>query len=145
MNLAAEQNTYCNSTVIKAINSKAVFPQPWEIQSSFPLAQVIYLRRLKSLQTLNLSGNPFCREEHYRLFVVAHLPSLVYLDFKLVRKSTVRFLHSLIGKSGKSILQSLCFVGVPAIFQHWGQVPCRNQAHRNTQCLFCFHITAVNL
>ncbi|XP_059717973.1 dynein regulatory complex subunit 3 [Haemorhous mexicanus] len=52
------------------------------------LEDVIYLRRLKSLQTLNLSGNPFCREEHYRLFVVAHLPSLVYLDFKLVRNST---------------------------------------------------------
>ncbi|XP_058672232.1 dynein regulatory complex subunit 3 [Ammospiza caudacuta] len=54
------------------------------------LENVIYLRRLKSLQTLNLSGNPFCSEEHYRLFVVAHLPSLVYLDFKLVRKSTAK-------------------------------------------------------
>ncbi|KAL9835795.1 dynein regulatory complex subunit 3 [Geothlypis trichas] len=54
------------------------------------LEDVIYLRRLKSLQTLNLSGNPFCSEEHYRLFVVAHLPSLVYLDFKLVRKSTAK-------------------------------------------------------
>ncbi|OWK57857.1 Leucine-rich repeat-containing protein 48 [Lonchura striata] len=52
------------------------------------LKDVIYLRRLKSLQTLNLSGNPLCSEEHYRLFVVAHLPSLVYLDFKLVRNST---------------------------------------------------------
>uniref|UniRef100_A0A8U8CJH0 Dynein regulatory complex subunit 3 n=1 Tax=Geospiza parvula TaxID=87175 RepID=A0A8U8CJH0_GEOPR len=52
------------------------------------LEDVIYLRRLKSLQTLNLSGNPFCSEEHYRLFVVAHLPNLVYLDFKLVRNST---------------------------------------------------------
>ncbi|NXQ71612.1 DRC3 protein, partial [Quiscalus mexicanus] len=78
------------------------------------LEDVIYLRRLKSLQTLNLSGNPFCSEEHYRLFVVAHLPSLVYLDFKLVRNSTVRFLHSLIGKSGSSILQSLCFVALGA-------------------------------
>ncbi|NXA74670.1 DRC3 protein, partial [Thryothorus ludovicianus] len=52
------------------------------------LEDVVYLRRLKSLRTLNLSGNPFCREEHYRLFVIAHLPSLVYLDFKLVRGST---------------------------------------------------------
>ncbi|NWH39292.1 DRC3 protein, partial [Chloropsis hardwickii] len=78
------------------------------------LEDVIYLRRLKNLQTLNLSGNPFCSEEHYRLFVVAHLPSLVYLDFKLVRNSTVRFLHSLIGKSGNSILQSLCFVALGA-------------------------------
>ncbi|NWI42330.1 DRC3 protein, partial [Picathartes gymnocephalus] len=79
------------------------------------LEDVVYLRRLKSLRTLNLSGNPFCSEEHYMLFVVAHLPSLVYLDFKLVRGSTVRFLHSLTGKSGNSILQSLCFVNIPAL------------------------------
>ncbi|NXB13936.1 DRC3 protein, partial [Rhagologus leucostigma] len=78
------------------------------------LEDVVYLRRLKSLRTLNLSGNPFCNTEHYTLFVVAHLPSLVYLDFKLVRDSTVRFLHSLTGKSGNSILQSLCFVALGA-------------------------------
>ncbi|NXY37193.1 DRC3 protein, partial [Pomatorhinus ruficollis] len=78
------------------------------------LEDVVCLRRLKNLRTLNLSGNPFCSKEHYRLFVVAHLPSLVYLDFKLVRHSTVRFLHSLTGKSGNSILQSLCFVALGA-------------------------------
>ncbi|NXB00963.1 DRC3 protein, partial [Cnemophilus loriae] len=78
------------------------------------LEDVVYLRRLKNLRTLNLSGNPFCSKEHYMLFVVAHLPSLVYLDFKLVRDSTVRFLHSLTGKSGNSILQSLCFVALGA-------------------------------
>ncbi|NXR52948.1 DRC3 protein, partial [Hippolais icterina] len=78
------------------------------------LEDVVCLRRLKNLRTLNLSGNPFCSKEHYRLFVVAHLPSLVYLDFKLVRLSTVRFLHSLIGRSGNSILQSLCFVALGA-------------------------------
>uniref|UniRef100_A0A8U8CJT5 Dynein regulatory complex subunit 3 n=1 Tax=Geospiza parvula TaxID=87175 RepID=A0A8U8CJT5_GEOPR len=71
------------------------------------LEDVIYLRRLKSLQTLNLSGNPFCSEEHYRLFVVAHLPNLVYLDFKLVRNSTVRFLHSLTGKSEEAQVLAL--------------------------------------
>ncbi|NXJ20035.1 DRC3 protein, partial [Dicrurus megarhynchus] len=78
------------------------------------LEDVVYLRRLKNLRTLNLSGNPFCNKEHYTLFVVAHLPSLVYLDFKLVRDSTVRFLHSLIGKSGNGILQRFCFVALGA-------------------------------
>ncbi|XP_005523111.1 PREDICTED: leucine-rich repeat-containing protein 48 [Pseudopodoces humilis] len=52
------------------------------------LEDVVYLRRFKNLRTLNLGGNPFCSQEHYTLFVVAHLPSLVYLDFKLVRDST---------------------------------------------------------
>uniref|UniRef100_A0A663NDX3 Dynein regulatory complex subunit 3 n=1 Tax=Athene cunicularia TaxID=194338 RepID=A0A663NDX3_ATHCN len=52
------------------------------------LEDVIYLRRFKNLRTLNLSGNPFCDDEQYMLFVVAHLPDLVYLDFKLVSDTT---------------------------------------------------------
>ncbi|NWR68176.1 DRC3 protein, partial [Bucorvus abyssinicus] len=53
------------------------------------LEDVIYLRRFKHLRTLNLTGNPLCDDEQYTLFVVAHLPDLVYLDFKLVRDTTV--------------------------------------------------------
>uniref|UniRef100_A0A8C8ASX1 Dynein regulatory complex subunit 3 n=1 Tax=Otus sunia TaxID=257818 RepID=A0A8C8ASX1_9STRI len=52
------------------------------------LEDVIYLRRFKNLRTLNLGGNPFCDDEQYMLFVVAHLPDLVYLDFKLVSDTT---------------------------------------------------------
>ncbi|KAM6197058.1 dynein regulatory complex subunit 3 [Sarcoramphus papa] len=52
------------------------------------LEDVIYLRRFKSLRTLNLTGNPLCDDEQYTLFVVAHLPDLVYLDFKLVSDTT---------------------------------------------------------
>ena len=50
---------------------------------------MIYLRRFKNLRTLNLTGNPLCDDEQYTLFVVAHLPDLVYLDFKLVSDTTV--------------------------------------------------------
>ncbi|KAM6121716.1 dynein regulatory complex subunit 3 [Phoenicopterus ruber ruber] len=52
------------------------------------LEDVIYLRRFKNLRTLNLTGNPLCDNEQYMLFVVAHLPDLVYLDFKLVSDTT---------------------------------------------------------
>ncbi|KAM6299060.1 dynein regulatory complex subunit 3 [Aegotheles albertisi] len=52
------------------------------------LEDVIYLRRFKNLRTLNLTGNPLCQDEQYTLFVVAYLPDLVYLDFKLVRDTT---------------------------------------------------------
>ncbi|XP_003210671.1 dynein regulatory complex subunit 3 isoform X1 [Meleagris gallopavo] len=52
------------------------------------LENVVYLRRFKNLHTLNLTGNPLCDEEQYMLFVVAHLPDLVYLDFKLVSDTT---------------------------------------------------------
>ncbi|NWX42764.1 DRC3 protein, partial [Steatornis caripensis] len=53
------------------------------------LEDVIYLRRFKNLRTLNLTGNPLCDDEQYTLFVVAHLPDLVYLDFKLVSDTMV--------------------------------------------------------
>ncbi|XP_051488052.1 dynein regulatory complex subunit 3 [Apus apus] len=52
------------------------------------LEDVTYLRRFKNLRSLNLSGNPLCHDEHYKLFVVAHLPDLLYLDFKLVNDTT---------------------------------------------------------
>ncbi|XP_068555715.1 dynein regulatory complex subunit 3 isoform X1 [Anas acuta] len=52
------------------------------------LEDVVYLRRFKKLRTLNLTGNPFCEEEQYVLFVVAHIPDLVYLDFKRVSDTT---------------------------------------------------------
>ncbi|KAM7091253.1 LOW QUALITY PROTEIN: dynein regulatory complex subunit 3 [Ciconia maguari] len=50
------------------------------------LEDVIYLRRYKNLRTLS-QGNPLC-DDRYMLFVVAHLPDLVYLDFKLVSDTT---------------------------------------------------------
>lgn len=68
----------------------ACFPSTGKRSISFPLAQVIYLRRFKNLRTLNLTGNPLCDDERYMLFVVAYLPNLMYLDFKLVSDSTVR-------------------------------------------------------
>ncbi|KAM6250050.1 dynein regulatory complex subunit 3 isoform 2-T2 [Porphyrio hochstetteri] len=55
------------------------------------MEDVIYLRRFKNLRTLNLSGNPFCDNEQYTLFVVAHLPDLVYLDFKLMKVAVSKY------------------------------------------------------
>ncbi|KAM3916498.1 dynein regulatory complex subunit 3 [Leptodactylus fuscus] len=48
------------------------------------LENLAYLRRFKQLRTLNLSGNPLSEDENYKLFVAAHLPELVYLDFRLI-------------------------------------------------------------
>ncbi|XP_072506270.1 dynein regulatory complex subunit 3 [Notamacropus eugenii] len=52
------------------------------------LLNVIYLRRFAFLRSLNLAGNPICEEEDYKLFVSAHLPDLVYLDFRLIDAHT---------------------------------------------------------
>lgn len=39
------------------------------------------------MRTLNLSGNPFAEEANYKDYVIAHLPELVYLDFRLIDES----------------------------------------------------------
>ncbi|NWU66467.1 DRC3 protein, partial [Pterocles burchelli] len=84
------------------------------------LEDVVYLRRFKSLRTLNLMGNPLCDDERYMLFVVAHLPDLVYLDFKLVSETTVSISASPARGVGHRHLMSTCFVGVPAILPAFG-------------------------
>ncbi|XP_013792769.2 dynein regulatory complex subunit 3-like isoform X1 [Limulus polyphemus] len=45
---------------------------------------VVYVRILKNLQCLNLAGNPVTRTENFKLQVVAYLPQLTYLDYRIV-------------------------------------------------------------
>ncbi|XP_025060370.1 dynein regulatory complex subunit 3 isoform X4 [Alligator sinensis] len=52
------------------------------------LENVVYLRKFSKLRTLNLAGNPLCDNEQYSMFIAAHLPDLVYLDFRLVDENT---------------------------------------------------------
>jgi len=52
------------------------------------LENVTYMRRFKKLQTLNMGGNPVCENENYKIFIVAHLPMLEYLDYRLVDKTS---------------------------------------------------------
>ncbi|XP_026994806.1 dynein regulatory complex subunit 3 [Tachysurus fulvidraco] len=52
------------------------------------LENVIYLRKLKNLRTLNLAGNPVCKDENYKVFVAAYLPDLVYIDYRLLDEQT---------------------------------------------------------
>lgn len=49
---------------------------------------VIYLRKFKKLNTLNLYGNPICEEENYKRFIAAYIPDLVYLDYRLLDEQT---------------------------------------------------------
>ncbi|XP_067859068.1 dynein regulatory complex subunit 3 isoform X2 [Heptranchias perlo] len=52
------------------------------------LETIIYLRRFKRLRTLNLAGNPICEDERYGMYIPAYLPNLMYLDFRLIDKTT---------------------------------------------------------
>lgn len=57
--------------------------------ANLPL-QVMYLRQFSQLQSLALAGNPLAGEEHYQSYVIAFVPSLVYLDFRMVLEEEVR-------------------------------------------------------
>ncbi|EDV27345.1 uncharacterized protein TRIADDRAFT_20807 [Trichoplax adhaerens] len=51
------------------------------------LENIAYLRRFKNLRTINLSGNPFSEDDNYKSYIIAHLPSVIYLDYRLVDES----------------------------------------------------------
>jgi hypothetical protein len=58
---------------------------------SFSLSQLyhyllIFLKRLPKLEYLSLEENPVTREKEYRLFVIAELPKLKFLDWKEISK-----------------------------------------------------------
>ena len=51
--------------------------------------QVLYLRKFQALKSVTLSGNPFSSSDEYRPYVIAFLPHLEYLDYKLVDPALV--------------------------------------------------------
>lgn len=53
------------------------------------LENVVYLRRFGGLHLVNLEGNPLCRDEFYRSYVLSHIKHLVYLDYRRVLPSDV--------------------------------------------------------
>jgi len=53
------------------------------------LDNVMYLRPFAMLQAVNLVGNPFCQDEEYRRYVLAHLKHIKYLDYRLVDQQAV--------------------------------------------------------
>jgi len=53
------------------------------------LESIMYLRTFVHLQAVNLVGNPFCQEDDYRRYVLAHLKHIKYLDYRLVDQQAV--------------------------------------------------------
>lgn len=48
------------------------------------LENLLYLRQFKALRLVTLEGNPVCKDPEYRMFVLAYLDRLKYLDYALV-------------------------------------------------------------
>ena len=53
------------------------------------LDSIVKLRRFKSLRLLNMEGNPVSKESEYRMYVLAYLNNLTYLDYAMVMKSEI--------------------------------------------------------
>ncbi|KAM9780053.1 dynein regulatory complex subunit 3-like [Neosynchiropus ocellatus] len=45
---------------------------------------ILHLRKLKNLRTLNVFGNPLLMECDHKLFIAAHFPKLMYLDYRVL-------------------------------------------------------------
>ena len=50
---------------------------------------IIYLREFRKLRLVNLKGNPVCDDPDYKMFVIAHLKHLTYLDYTLVEMKDI--------------------------------------------------------
>ena len=55
------------------------------------LDQLSYLRTFSQLKAVSLAGNPVSNDNNYKPFVLAHLPALVYFDYRLVSDEVVRY------------------------------------------------------
>ncbi|CAK8990116.1 Dynein regulatory complex subunit 3 (Flagellar-associated protein 134) [Durusdinium trenchii] len=53
------------------------------------LENLLYLRQFKNLRLVTLDGNPVCKDPEYRMFVLAYLEKLQYLDYAMVEQSEV--------------------------------------------------------
>eukprot|EP00051_Salpingoeca_urceolata_P027911 m.483927 g.483927 ORF g.483927 m.483927 type:complete len:531 (+) comp23120_c0_seq1:216-1808(+) len=48
----------------------------------------LYLRQFKHLRMITLAGNPLCKDSQYEPFVISHLPTIVYLDYRRIAPET---------------------------------------------------------
>ena len=53
------------------------------------LDELSYLRTFSQLKAVSLAGNPVASDNNYKPFILAHLPALVYFDYRLVTDESV--------------------------------------------------------
>ncbi|KXS22377.1 outer arm dynein light chain 1 [Gonapodya prolifera JEL478] len=54
------------------------------------LDNLSYLRRFENLRVINCSGNEIAKDPNYSLYILAHLPKIKYLDYRLVGLEQVK-------------------------------------------------------
>ena len=51
---------------------------------------MLYLRQFSNLESVNLAGNPICREANYKSYMLSHIKYLKYLDYVRVKAADVQ-------------------------------------------------------
>lgn len=54
------------------------------------LDRMLYLRQFNNLESVNLAGNPICREANYKSYMLSHMKYLKYLDYVRVKADDVQ-------------------------------------------------------
>jgi hypothetical protein len=54
------------------------------------MENILYLRQFRALRLVNLAGNPVCADPEYHNYVLSHIPTLTYLDYRLVDVNLVQ-------------------------------------------------------
>ena len=54
------------------------------------LDRMLYLRQFSNLESVNLAGNPICREANYKSYMLSHIKYLKYLDYVRVKADDVQ-------------------------------------------------------
>jgi oligoribonuclease (3'-5' exoribonuclease) len=54
------------------------------------MENIMYLRQFRQLRLVNLAGNPVCADPEYHNYVLSHIPTLTYLDYRLVDQALVQ-------------------------------------------------------
>lgn len=50
----------------------------------------MYLRKFNNLKSLNMEGNPCTNDEEYLDYLIAYIPQLVYLQYKMITEDQRR-------------------------------------------------------
>ena len=92
------------------------------------LDQLSYLRTFSQLKAVSLAGNPVADDTNYQSFVLAHLPALVYFDYRLVTDEAVSSASCCVCVYIPCIVKLLCYSEVK--LSHSIRIPLRDWNYR---------------
>ncbi len=86
-----------------------------------------YLRQFKRLQTLCIKGNPVVSSDDFHSFTISFIPSLVYLDFRMIMEEEVRWIVTTVMNYSAVYSPLIMSIRLCTVYIHWP--PTRTHTH----------------